>query len=118
MRKKKRLTSSLTRFAFLLCRTLHIPHPDNLARVLTGQQLLDWYHVWLMEPWGDDRDDMRVTAGMGVKAGLKQFSPMWPYLRELTFEDLVRDAGLMGELQRVRNSSDNLNSAGSADGHP
>lgn len=82
-------------------------HPDHLVNALTAEQLLEWWDVYQAEPWGETRADMRAAAGLALYAGSKDLTMIWPYMRERTFDDLVADAGLMEELQRVRNSRDN-----------
>ncbi|HEV7299259.1 MAG TPA: hypothetical protein VGN72_07835 [Tepidisphaeraceae bacterium] len=58
----------------MLCRTLGFAHPDHLLATLTHEQFEDWIAIYPHDPWGEDRDDLRMArmvwatfAAMGGK---------------------------------------------------
>lgn len=42
-----------------LCALLGIPSRRLLGEVLTHRDWLDWWQLWVEDPWGDDRADLR-----------------------------------------------------------
>lgn len=43
-----------------MCLALGIPHPDYLLGLLTARQLADWEAYYGVEPFGDERADLRA----------------------------------------------------------
>lgn len=67
-------------------------HPARLATQVTAEQMLEWYVLYLDEPWGEQRQDLRATASLGVFAGVKQIRTLWPYYRELSLLEAMNEA--------------------------
>jgi hypothetical protein len=47
-------------FAFRLCLALGVSHPDTLLRELTAKQLAEWMAFYGIDPFGDQRADLRI----------------------------------------------------------
>jgi hypothetical protein len=47
-------------FAFRLCLELGILHPDHLMRSLTSRQLSEWMVFYGLDPFGEQRADLRA----------------------------------------------------------
>lgn len=58
---KKKLTP-IERFAFRLCLSLGVVHPDYLLPALTWEQFRQWQQYSEEEPWGETRADQRTLA--------------------------------------------------------
>lgn len=69
------------RFAFRLCLELGYPHPDVLLSQITSRQFGEWMAYYNVEPFGDNRADLRsgilasVFANIYRKKGAKQYTP-------------------------------------------
>lgn len=73
-------------WAFALCRAIGCPHPSRLQRPpwsLTDRELAHWRHVYNVDPWGPERDDVRAFAAAMVAGGAEAEelpdSNRWPY---------------------------------------
>ncbi|MCE9553420.1 MAG: hypothetical protein K8T91_08605 [Planctomycetes bacterium] len=49
------------RFDFRLCLALGVIHPDFLERMLSRRQLAEWRRYAELEPWGEERADVRAA---------------------------------------------------------
>ena len=44
-----------------LCKLLRIPNPSTLKQIITHKDYLAWQELWAIDPWGEDRADLRVA---------------------------------------------------------
>lgn len=79
------------RFVFGLCRELGLPHPDYLLPHLTASQLVDWWVLSQIEPWGETRADQREAASLAVEAGMEDWTLSYPYYYKETAEEVLAE---------------------------
>lgn len=87
---------------FALCRSVGCAHPDLLLEQLTPAQLWEWWELYNDEPWGEQREDLRACAVLGASVGVRELTPLWPYYRELTLEEIASEAGQLPQLLAAR----------------
>ena len=73
---------------FEICARVGVVHPDYLlqpAGPLTWEQMIDWLALYDLQPWGDQRDDLRAFAAANVCIApyLEKYAKLpdaaWPY---------------------------------------
>ena len=89
------------RFLFVLARSLGVLHPDHLLSKLTPRQIVEWWTLYQLEPWGDERDDLRMWATSAVIWGNEGVELRWPYIDAPMTEDEFR-----AEFDRLKEASD------------
>ena len=99
----------MRRFLFRLCLAVGVPHPDYLNSVLDSAQLSEWMAYDLLEPFGDERADLRSgMAGFGVARAMLdprrgyKLSDFMPHLRRPGDE---KPAGDLSQLKSVFRSA-------------
>ncbi len=68
-------------FAFRLCLALGQLHPEHLLQSLTSRQFAEWMAFYSLDPFGDQRADLRagiVAATMNNRWRQKNENPMQP----------------------------------------
>lgn len=72
-------------------------HPDELLPRLTASQLLDWWALWDLDPWGQQRQDFRAAAQIN-SLGSTRIVWQWPYYetREMIEEEFTAIAEQTG----------------------
>lgn len=68
-------------FAFRLCLELGFSHPDHLLRSLTAKQFQEWQAFYTLDPFGDQRGDLRsgiVSAVIANAFRSKNTNPIEP----------------------------------------
>lgn len=79
---------------------LGLVHPSRLFEQLTGSEVMDWWHYYLAEPWGEPRQDARalwlaqLNSGDGLDAAVT-----WPSC----VAEIYQDPGLSAEFQEQLN---------------
>ena len=68
-------------FAFRLCLALGCLHPDDLLRSLTAKQFAEWRAFYGLDPFGDQRADLRagiISSVISNRMRGKNENPMEP----------------------------------------
>jgi hypothetical protein len=67
--------------AFRLCLELGCLHPDQLLQLLTARQFAEWGEFYALDPFGDQRADLRagiIAATMSNRWRGKSENPLEP----------------------------------------
>jgi hypothetical protein len=75
-------------------------HPNRLLEELTAAELLEWWHVYIDEPFGELREDFRQVARQRVANGEQQYSLVWPYRQPEATDDEI-----LAEMERIERAS-------------
>jgi hypothetical protein len=59
-------------FLFRLALQLGYPHPDFLLQQLDSRQLSDWLAFYAIEPFGDERADLRMAINTSMLANINR----------------------------------------------
>lgn len=95
-------------------------HPDHLLRELTSWQITEWLAYYQIEPWGEERGDLRAGIVASVTANANRdpkhrkrpytpqdFMPTWDPPEPASVDNMIRmvemmNAALGGEDRRKK----------------